>query len=474
MAKKKSSTKRLLIILGSVVVLLVVIAIAGRATGVFGKKDEGTAVETATAKLKTITSIVQASGRIQPEIEVIITPDVSGEIIELNVKEGDIVKKGELLLRINPDVYQASVNQLEANLLTVKARLETDRASLIRSEANFKQQKELYDKGLVSELDYITAKSGYDADQANLKASKYTVQNAQAQLDRAEKELLRTTILAPMDGTVSKLNVEKGERVVGAIQMTGTEVMRIARLEQMEIEVNVNENDIVNVATADSALIKVDSYPGQSFQGIVTEIANSATLAGSGTSEQVTDYTVKIRITTPHNNNQQQKRLIQAVSGMEGKSDFVPNFKPGMSASVDISTETVVNVVSIPIQAVTARDFSQLKSKRKRRYGKKKDDAESDSTAVEEVKTDSTTNNATNDLLIPKEDLRKVVFLVQDNKAVMKEVVTGISDDTHIQVLNGVQAGDVIVIGGYRVLSQKLEDGDKVKIDNKKFGRARS
>ncbi|TNE72523.1 efflux RND transporter periplasmic adaptor subunit [bacterium] len=457
------SGKRLLIIVAAVIVLLIIIAVAGRSMGVFGQKKTGKEVETAQAKLKTITSIVEASGKIQPEIEVIITPDVSGEIIELYVKEGDVVKNGDVLLRINPDVYQASVEQLKANLLSMKANLETGKANLIRSKANFTRQEELFNKGLVSEMDYISAKSSFQADQASLKASEYSVQNAEAQLDRAQKELARTTILAPMDGTVSKLNVEKGERVVGAIQMTGTEVMRIARLEQMEVQVKVNENDIVNVAYGDTASIQVDSYPGKEFYGVVTEIANSATLSGTGTTEQVTDYDVKIRITTAHNNERSKGRLIQAVATTEGKADFVPNFKPGMSASVDIRTETVVNVVSVPIQSVTARDFSKLKKKKEA-----KDSAKTDSTTAV-ADTSKNDDKASDDLLIPKEDLRRVVFVVIDGKAVMREVQTGISDDTHIQILVGVTAGEHVVIGPYRILSADLADDDDVTINNDKF-----
>ena len=320
----------------------------------------------------------------------------------------------------------------------------------------------MYEKGLVSEIDFITSKAEYQANQSNLKASEYSVQNFEAQLDRSQKELQRTTIVAPMDGTISKLNVENGERVVGSVQMSGTEVMRIARLEQMEVQVKVNENDIVNVAYGDTALIKVDSYPGKAFYGVITEIANSATLTGSGTSEQVTDYDVKIRVTTPHNNERSKGRLIQNVSSAEGKQDFVPNFKPGMSASVDIRTETVVNVVSVPIQSVTARDYSKLKKKRK-------SSSESDSSKTDMKADSSATDKVNEDMLIPKEDLRRVVFVVVDGKAMMREVQTGISDDTHIQILMGVQGGDQVVIGPYRILSTDLDNEDDVRINNDKF-----
>lgn len=468
MAQTKSSKKTLYISLG-VVGVLIIGGLIAKTTGLIGNKPKGKEVETSITKLKTITSIVQASGKIQPETEVIITPDVSGEITELFVNEGDLVKKNDILLRINPDVYQASVDQLRANLLSIKARLETDKANLIRSKANFERQKELFNKKLISELDYISAEASYQADQASLKASEYTVQNAEAQLDRAQKELQRTTILAPIDGTVSKLNVEKGERVVGAIQMTGTEVMRIARLEQMEVQVKVNENDIVNVALGDSSVIKVDSYPGRSFNGVVTEIANSATQTGTGTTEQVTDYEVKIRISTIHNTPESKSRLIQAVSSSDNMTSFTPNFKPGMSASVDIKTETVVNVVSVPIQAVTVRDFSKLKDKKKKK--EKKDSSETDSVKTTEPDSIKTTSD---DLLIPKEDLRRVVFVVKEGKAFMREVQTGISDDAHIQILSGLDAGDEIVIGSYRVLSSELEDEDDVRVNNDKFKKIRS
>jgi len=462
MAKPKSNKKTLIIIL-SIIVGFLAIGMLGKSLGWYGGKPKGKEVETAQTKLKTITSIVQASGKIQPEIEVIITPDVSGEITELYVQEGDMVKKNDILLRINPDVYQASVDQLRANVLSMKANLETGRANLIRSKANFVRQKELFEKKLVAEMDFITANASYEADKASLKASEYTVQNAEAQLDRAQKELQRTTILAPIDGTISKLNVEKGERVVGAIQMTGTEVMRIARLEQMEVQVKVNENDIVNVAFGDSAAIKVDSYPGRSFQGVVTEIANSATLTGNGTTEQVTDYDVKIRVVALHNTAASKGRLIQTISKSENKS-FVPNFKPGMSGSVDIKTETVTEVVAVPIQAVTVRDYSKLKKKRSDKSAK------SDSTATKK----DTVSTPPSDLLIPKEDLRRVVFVVADGKVQMREVQTGISDDTHIQILSGLEAGEEVVVGSYRVLSNDLSDGDDIQVNNDKFKKINS
>lgn len=448
MAKaKKYNQKKILWILISVLIIGAVVVVVGRNQGWLGKTDTGKSVETTKAKLKTITSLVSASGKIQPEVEVVISPDVSGEIIELPVREGDIVKKRDLLLRIKPDIYEAQIEQLQANLLATKARMEQTKASLIRSEASYKQQSSLFKKELISELEYLTAKSSYEADKASLKSSQYTVQNAEAQLSKAKKELDQTIIRSPMDGTVSKLNVEKGERVVGSMQMTGTEVMRIARLEQMEVQVKVNENDIVSVVPGDTAIIAVDAYPNRSFDGLVTEVANSAILSGTGTSEQVTDYDVKIRIISPHNIvNKADRSLIQTVSG-ETVKDKIPDFKPGMSSTVDIKTETVINVVAVPIQAVTVRDFSKIKSDKK----------------------DSLQTDRDESLLIPKEDLRRVIFKVKEGIVEVVEVETGISDDTHIQILNGVDAGEEIVIGPYKMISRELKNKDKVDTENNKF-----
>lgn len=452
MATAKS--KKLLFWLLGIVGVLAVFLVIGKQMGWLGAKEHQTGVEATEAKLKTITSKVEASGKIRPEVEVIISPDVSGEIIELAVKEGDMVSKGDLLLRIKPDIYQAQIDQLRANLLSTKAQLEQNRANLIRSKADYEQKQELYDKGLISEMEFITAKSNYEADKASLKSTEFRVQNAEAQLSKAQKELEQTIIKAPMAGTISQLNVEEGERVVGSIQMTGTEILRVARLEQMEVQVNVNENDIVSVEVGDSTYIDVDSYPDRMFKGVVTEIANSATVSGSGTSEQITNYEVKIRITTPHNQDKRTGESFMQLAGMNdqaNKTQKSPSFKPGMSASVEIMTETVDQVVAVPIQAVTVRDFSQL-----------------------ETKSDTTDTAEEDDNVIAKEDLRRVVFKVADGKAVMEEVTTGISDDSHIQIMSGVETGDMIVTGSYRILSRELEDGDAVKIDNDKFKRLMS
>lgn len=456
MATKKSSSKKTLFWIGGIIVLLLAAGAGLKATGVIGGEPKGTSVETAKAKLKTITQVVSASGKIQPEVEVIIRPDVSGEIINLAVKEGDFVRKGDLLVRIKPDIYQAQIDNLNAALLTQKARLEQTRASLIQAEAAHTRDKELFEKKVISEMDYIQTKSNWDSQKASLKAAEYQIQSAEAQLRQAQEELEQTVIRAPQDGTVTGLGVEEGERVLGNSQMAGTEMMRVSLLDRMEVLVEVNENDIVNVSLTDTTRIEVDAYPERKFNGIVTEIANSAQITGAGSNEQVTNYQVKVRIVTPHNPGLSGGELVQNQTPENPGKGFVPNFKPGMSATVDIETQTAVNVVSVPIQAVTVRDFAQDKPK-EGEESSNEDDADVQLASAQE--TDD-------DLVIKREDFRKVVFKVVDGEVVRIPVETGISDNTHVQITSGVEAGDEIVIGSYRTLSRNLKDGDKVTVTN--------
>lgn len=446
MAKKKSSSGKTILWFVIAIVAIISIGLGLRFTGIIGQNKKEVEVETDTAKLKTITQLVSSSGKIQPEIEVIIRPDVSGEIIELAVREGDYVRKGDLLLRIKPDIYQARIDELNAALFTQKARLEQARATLIQAESAYSKSKELYDRKVISESDYVQAKSNFDSQKANLNASEYQIQSAQAQLRRAKEELQQTVIRAPQEGTITGLAVELGERVLGNSQMAGTDMMRISFLDKMEVLVEVNENDIVKVEPQDSVRIEVDAYPERLFKGVVTEIANSARVTGTGSNEQVTNYQVKVRIITPHNLNMDGSKLVKKETLEDPAKNFIPNFKPGMSATVDIETESAINVVSVPIQAVTIRDFSKDKATQK------------DSKETEGIDES---------LIVKKEDLRKVVFIVKDGKAVRTEVETGISDNSHIQILAGVEVGEEIVIGSYRILSNVLKDGDLVT--NKKM-----
>jgi HlyD family secretion protein len=438
---QSSSTKRLLKIIGFSLVLIIILGLAAKAAGWLDGSENTVEVETAKAEIRTITQMVSASGRIQPEVEVIIRPDVSGEVIELNVIEGDFVRKGDLLLRIKPDIYQARIDELNAALLTQKSRMEQARAQMLQAEVEFKKNETLYQSGNISELEFLQAKNNFEAQKANLNATEFQIQSAEAQLRRAE-ELEQTVIRAPQDGTISSLSIERGERVLGNAQTAGTEMLRIARMNQMEVEVDVNENDIVNVSANDTTNIEVDAYPNRSFEGVVTEIANSALITGSGSAEQVTNYKVKVRISTPHNIEMAGSSFAQDSASEITDEMLYPNFKPGMSATVDIKTKTAENVVTVPIQAVTVRDISELSDK---------NDESEDSEDQESIQ---------------EEDLRRVVFKVIDGIAKVQEVETGISDNTHIQIMSGIENGEEIVTGSYRILSRELADGDAVEILN--------
>lgn len=437
MAKKKSATSKLLKIIGILVLILAILGVIAKTAGWLDGGSGATIVETEITERRTITQMVSSSGRMQPEVEVVIRPDVSGEIIELNVKEGDFVREGDLLLRIRPDLYEARIDELNAALLTQQSRMEQARANMLQAETEFVKNQQLYDRDLVSELDYLQTKNNYEAQKSNFKAAEYQIESARAQLRRAEEELQQTVIRAPQNGTISSLAVENGERVLGQAQTAGTEMMRIAHMEQMEVEVEVNENDIVNVNLADTSIIEVDAYPNRSFEGVVTEIANSADVTGTGSADQVTNYKVKVRMTTPHNLEYSSDLLLSEATQESPSNNDSPTFKPGMSATVDIKTNTVYNVVSVPIQAVTVRNFAE--------------------------KDSSDTSNPTVRNVSETEDFRRVVFLNDNGVAKQVEVETGISNNTYIQIMSGLEAGQEIVIGSYRVLSRELEDGDEVE-----------
>jgi HlyD family secretion protein len=439
MAKKKSATSKLLKIIGILVVVLAIAGVVAKSAGWLDGDSGITKVETQITENRTITQMVSSSGRMQPEVEVVIRPDVSGEIIELNVKEGDFVREGDLLLRIKPDLYEARIDELNAALLTQQSRMEQARANMLQAETEFVKNQQLYDRNLISELEYLQTKNNYEAQKSNFKAAEYQIESARAQLRRAEEELQQTVIRAPQNGTISRLAVEAGERVLGQAQTAGTEMMRIAHMEQMEVEVEVNENDIVNVSLADTSIIEVDAYPNRSFEGVVTEIANSADVTATGSADQVTNYKVKVRIITPHNLEYSSDLLLSESMPESPSNNDSPTFKPGMSATVDIKTNTVYDVVSVPIQAVTVRNF-----------------AEQDSTESEEP----TVRNVSE-----TEDFRRVVFLNDNGVARQVEVETGISNNTFIQIMSGLEAGQEIVTGSYRVLSRELEDGDEIEAE---------
>ena len=440
MAKKKSATKRILILLLVLLVVAVAVIVGLRVSGVVGGKERATQVELSDVERRTVTQLVTASGNIQPEVEVRISPDVSGEIVELPIVEGDQVARGQLLARIKPDFYQAQLDQAEASVLQAKANEAQRRADLLNATLERDRQQSLYASGAISESAFQTASTRFETMKASYEASQYSVRIAEARLKEAREQLSKTTIYAPMDGTISILAVELGERVVGTTQMTGTEMMRVAKLNQMEMVVNVNENDVVNVAVGDTAAIEIDAYPTRVFNGVVTEIANSARITGSGSQEQITNFPVKIRILDPHNVSFDASGVDDVVMDNElpVASTEMPNFRPGMSGTVDIYTHTVDGATAVPIQAVTVRDFMQL---------------------------DEEHGGMADSLRTPgEEDLRRVVFVVdEEDRTRIQEVETGIADDSYYVIISGLSIGDKVVTGPYRAVSRTLEPGELVE-----------
>ncbi len=442
MAKKKNATRTLLVWAGGIIGILIILGVAGKMAGVFGGGNKGVEVETEQASMRKITQVVTASGKVQPEVEIKISPDVSGEIIDLRVREGDQVRQGDLLARIRPDFYTAQVEQAQAGVLQAQAALAQRKADLLRSKTEVDRQNELFDRKVIAEADAQSARTAYDVAKAAYDAAEYAVQSAQARLRETQEQLNKTSIYAPMTGTISQLNVEYGERVVGTSQMAGTEMMRVALLDRMEIEVDVNENDVINVHVGDTASVDIDAYPDGAFVGVVTEIANSARISGLGTQDQVTNFPVKVRIVGADG---------RAVSeGVNTASTEVPPgrrrnalLRPGMTGTVDIFTETVGDAVAVPIQAVTMRDFSKFP----------KEEASGNDEGVQPEVTER-----------PREDLRKMVFVIREGKAEPREVETGIADDTYIEVTMGIAGGDTVIIGPYSAVSRALEPGGDVRI----------
>ena len=465
MAKKKGSSRRLLIILLAVVVVLVILGFI--AAQFINRGGDGLAVETVTVEIRTLTQVVTSSGKVQPEVEIVISPDVSGEIIQLPVKEGQPVRKGELLARIKPDFYAAQVEQAEANVLQGQAMEAQRRADMLNAEQELNRQESLFEKSVVAESALQQAQTQYEIAKAGLEAAQFSVQSAKARLRESREQLNKTVLYSPMDGTVSKLDIELGERVVGTSQMAGTPMMTIARLDQMELEVDVNENDVVNVSLADTASIEIDAYPERTFRGVVTEIANSARLIGAGTQEQVTNFPVKIRILDPHN---AEARMASGQGGMleqevpVAMQDY-PSFRPGMSGTVDIFTKTVAEVVAVPIQAVTVRDFNQIRADEERRNRRRGNRSDTTETASEDGGQQDVPES------LREEDLRKVVFLMVEDKAQIIEVETGIADDRYIEVKTGLEGGERVITGPFRAVSRTLRPDMDVKERESRFGR---
>lgn len=416
------------------------------------KGDAPINVYTQKVSKRTIIEIVSATGKIQPETELKITSDVSGEITEMLVKEGMQVKKGDLLCRIKPDLYNnalervnASVNTTKANLNTAKAQLEQAKANLLSAEANFNRSKKLIEQNAISQQEFETSKAQYESAKANVAALEagvnagvYTIESTQASLKEAQTNLGKTYIYSPVDATVSKLVSKKGERVVGVNGMSGTEILRLANMNEMEVSVEVNENDIIKVHNGDTALVEVDAYMDKKFKGIVTEIANSSNNNGISV-DQVTNFVVKVRL------------LRDSYLYLINEKNQVP-FRPGMSASVDIQTRRVINVIAVPIQAVTTRNKDSLKNK----------ENEMDKPTID-IKND----NEDKDKQVIEEEIKEFVFVVENDKVKQLEVKTGIQDNDYIEILKGIDLNKEVVCGPYKAVAKELKEGSKIKIVSK-------
>ena len=455
--KKKNKVLRYLIIS---VIALIVLAIIGKKAGWIGQEEKKQVTAQKVSK-RSIIETVSASGKIQPEVEVKISPDVSGEIVELTVKEGDHVKKGQLLAKILPDIYQSNVDRMVATLNSSKAgyegaksRLEQAESQFEREKLNYDRNKKLYDEKLISSSDFETVKSSYnvakaevDAAKQNVDASDYNVRSTGASLKEAQDNLKKTTIFAPVDGTISKLNVEKGERVVGTSQMAGTEMMSLANLNEMEVSVDVNENDIVRVNVGDTSTIEVDAYLGKKFKGIVTEVSNSATTSSALSTDQVTNFKVKVRIL---------RESYADISDPEHPGKSV--FNPGMSATVDIMTKKVNDVLSVPIQAVTTRDTSL-----KNQSGMKTKNPDELEEGIDEV-------HVVDEKAKEKEKEEKkteCVFVIENGKTKLAPVKVGIQDNNYIEIKEGLKAGEEVVTAPYNLISKILKEGDPVQVVSK-------
>ena len=398
--------KTLFWVLGIVLVVLVVL-VGGKKAGMFGKTKRGKEVETAKITPIDIIETVAATGKIQPEVEVALSSEVSGEIISLPIKEGQEIKKGELLVKINPDLIQAAVSQSQAGLQNIKAQLAQAEASARNAKANYQRNKTLFDKGVISKLDWDRSVAEYEGAQANVESAFYSVKSAAASLKQAKDNLSRTAIYAPMSGTISRLAVELGERVVGTAQMAGTEIVRVADLTNMEVEVDVNENDIVKVNVGDKTIVEVDAY------------------LKALSADQVTNFKVKVRI------------LPESYSDLtQGKLESYSPFRPGMTATVDIITNKRTQIIGVPISAVVIKNDTTCT---KEEIIKKKISSE-------------------------KQEKYEVVFVKNGEKAALRVIKTGIQDDSNIEVLSGLIAGDEVITGPYNTVTKSLKCDDLIDI----------
>jgi len=440
---KKSGNKNLYLIAGGLGIVIVLLLILN-ATGVIGNKDE-IEVNTEKASKRTISELITASGKLKPEKEISISADVSGEIIELTVKEGDKVKKGDLLVRIKPDEYKSMLEEYSAAYNSSLAGLENAKANYAQVKAIFERSRTTYERYLklkesqtVSqaefervEAEYLSAKAQLESAQQGVETAKFNVVSSKARKTKAAESLFKTAIYSPIDGIVTRLNNQLGERVVGTAQMQGTVIMRIADLNKMAVNIDVNENDIVRISLGDSATIEVDAFRNEKFKGIVTEIANSSK-DQQGLSEQITSFEVKVLI------------LESSYQHLIKENDYIRTpFRPGMSAMIDIHTKKADDVLSVPILAVTTRSLSEDGTEIKKSKKKIRDDNDNDKTKKE------------------------VVFLYNKGKVKMQVVSIGIQDDFYIEIKSGLKEGDEVVSAPFSIISKILKDGQSVKRKSK-------
>ena len=417
--KKKQQRRTIIFIISGI--------LAAGAAAVFwtSLQSEKIAVSTEQVFRKEVIHYVIATGKIEPELEVTISPDVSGEIIELHVKEGETVDAGTLLFKIQPDVYIKQVEQNRARLNLAKSQSLEARARKLKAEDDFRKASVLHSDKLISDSDYLTAKTNAEAARAAYEAARFTIKQNESLLDQSLEQLDKTTVTSPMNGTVIALESKLGERVVGTGQFQGTDVLRIANLDRMQVEVEVNENDIVNVKKGDRVIVSVDAFGDRKFNGVVNEISNSAITQSEGTQEEVTNFSVKIRILD-------HGRLL----------------KPGMSATADIETERVQNALVVPIQSVTLREPDSAGNFRR--------------SAEEEPREQEDQNE--NSTPWPDKGSRQGVFVVENNTSLFRPVETGTTDNTHIVILKGVKEGEEVVSGSYTAITRLLKDGSRVKL----------
>ena len=433
--KRRWSKRKRIIVFGSVGLLLIWIV-----SGIISsKREKPIPVMTEKAERRTVVQTVSATGKVQPEVEVKISPEVAGEIIELPVEDGKTVKKGDLLVRIKPDSYKALVEQQQAAISAAKATNLQQKATLLKTEQDLKRAQDMYANKTISIQEYNAAQAAHDVAKNTFESSVHEIERAEASSSQARDQLSKTTIYSPIDGTVTVLNSKLGERVVATNQFAGTEVMRVADLGHMEARVDVNENDVVNVKVGDKAVVKIDAYGDRKFHGTVYQIANSGTTNAAGTQEEVTNFQVKVRI-----------------------NDHDVTLKPALSCTADIETSMVKDAVTVPMQAVTIRsgdsNLSPEEIEKKKQKVAQRDKGDNNAEFTNEKQEKATARGE-------REKLAKVVFLKNGSKAKLVKVTTGISDDTYTEIQSGVQPGDEVISGSYSAISRKLKDGAKVTYD---------